>query len=38
MEERPELITEFAGIVSCNEQQARFYLEANGWNIEVLEY
>ncbi|CAG8478940.1 6117_t:CDS:10 [Acaulospora colombiana] len=31
--DRSELLKQFMGIVSCDEQQANFYLEANNWNL-----
>jgi len=38
MAERADLIAQFTNIVSCNEQQAHFYLEANGWDLNVFNY
>ncbi|GBB86160.1 hypothetical protein RclHR1_01260031 [Rhizophagus clarus] len=35
MSEEDDLITQFTGIVSCTEQQARFYLEAANWDINA---
>ncbi|CAI2189232.1 20019_t:CDS:10 [Funneliformis geosporum] len=31
--DRADLIKQFSGIVSCNEQQAQFFLEANAWDL-----
>lgn len=36
MIDEADLIKQFTGIVSCNEQQARFYLEATNWDLNVL--
>ena len=30
-----ELITQFTGIVPCSDLQARFYLEATNWDLNV---
>ncbi|CAG8701891.1 6797_t:CDS:10 [Racocetra persica] len=35
MSDHSELIERFTAIVSCDEQQARFYLEANNWNLSA---
>lgn len=35
MDDRSDLITQFTGIVSCSEQQARFFLEANNWDLNA---
>ncbi|CAG8641774.1 1534_t:CDS:10 [Funneliformis caledonium] len=33
--DRALLIEQFSGIVSCNEQQAQFYLDANAWDLNA---
>uniref|UniRef100_A0A1D1XUV3 UBX domain-containing protein 1 n=1 Tax=Anthurium amnicola TaxID=1678845 RepID=A0A1D1XUV3_9ARAE len=33
--EQGGLITQFVGITSCGEQQARFYLEATNWDLDA---
>ncbi|RIA96570.1 hypothetical protein C1645_796124 [Glomus cerebriforme] len=35
MADNADLIIQFTGIVSCSEQQARFYLEANNWDLNA---
>ncbi|CAG8590550.1 SEP-domain-containing protein [Rhizophagus irregularis] len=35
MTDEADLIAQFTGIVSCNEQQARFYLEATNWDLNA---
>ncbi|CAG8637820.1 6980_t:CDS:10 [Cetraspora pellucida] len=35
MSDHSELVERFTAIVSCDEQQARFYLEANNWNLSA---
>ncbi|KAL1922539.1 uncharacterized protein VTP21DRAFT_10078 [Calcarisporiella thermophila] len=35
MADRDELISQFVGIISCDEDKARFFLEANQWDLNA---